>query len=310
VKLAVAICWVCLHIFVCLCGPATPVAAQTATAAKPDRIWLAPSKPTAADSRWYPQAITTIVGRVVSLDNQQLVVLVTGDEVPTRAAAHRVIWIRPGAMSDKQSSALQLYADKDYGGAVRPLLDSLNDRPPVWRQQWLSMLAADAAWRSARSEIALELVAQLDSRPLAPYVLAWLPIAWQNDRQGAASMQAADKRLADKSAAVRLVAASWLLTSPSRHQAATVLKQLSADTARPAVAALARAVLWRTATPPQVNQHADAWQQQIDDLPIVLQTGPLVTLASRFESAGLEREAKQLKLSLELTPAIPYPISP
>ncbi len=303
------ICLVCLHCVVCLLWPPL-VVAQTAAAAKPDRVWLAPSKPTAAQSRWYPQAITVIVGRVVSLDDKQLEILVSGDEVPTRVAAHRVTWIRPGAISDKQSSALQRYADKDYGGALRPLLDSLNDRPPVWRQQWLSMLAADAAWRSSRSEIALELVSQLDTRPLAPYVLAWLPIAWKNDRQPASSVLAAEQRLADKSAAVRLVAASWLLASPSRNQAATVLKQLAADTERPAIAQLAAAVLWRTATPPQVSQHADDWQQQLDELPIVLQTGPMLTLSGRFESAGLEREAKQLKLSLELTPAIPFPVSP
>jgi hypothetical protein len=269
---------------------------------------LSPSKPTEAQSRWYPQRVSQRTGKVISLDNKQLQLLVAGDEVPTRIAAYRVIWIEPGGMTDKQSAALKLFSERDFSASLRPLLDSLNDRPPIWRQQWLSMLAANAAWRSARSEIALELVSQLDARPLAPYVLAWLPVSWNNQRQAAAAIAAAEKRLDDKSAAARLVAASWLLSSPARSQAMTTLEQLSTNAERPFVARLAQAVLWRTATPPQVSANIDNWKQKLEQLPMVLQTGPLTVLAEKFSSAGLDREAKQLKLSLELTPVIPYPI--
>ena len=107
---------------------------------------------------------------------------------------------------------------------------------------------------------------------------------------------------------LRLVAASWSLSSANRGAATTALKQLSTDTKRPFVARLAETILWRSATPPQVTQHAAQWQEKLDALPIVLQTGPMKGLAEKMESAGLNREAKQLKLSLELTPAIPYPI--
>ncbi len=249
-----------------------------------------------------------ISGKVLSLDNKQLSILVSGDEVPSRMAAYRVIWIKPGSVSDKESAALKLFADEKYADALRPLIDSLGERPPVWRQQWISMLAAFAARRSDRGEIALELVSQLDARPLAPAVLAWLPVAWASGRQPAASLQSARKRLHDDSPAVRLVAASWLLSSPDRNEASAVLKRLSADTTRPSLARLAEAVLWRTATPPQVTDHADDWQLKLDDLPIVLQTGPMITLAEKFESAGLDREAKHLRLALQTTPAIPYPL--
>ena len=117
-------------------------------------------------------------------------------------------------------------------------------------------------------------------------------------------------RIGDESHAVRLVAASWLLTSPARSDAARMLSQLSSDAKRPVIAKLAELVLWRTATPPQVAENANRWSQQLDALPVVLQTGPKLTLAEKFAAAGLQQEAKQLKLALELTPAIPFPIQP
>jgi hypothetical protein len=273
-----------------------------------DRVWLAPSKKTQTQSDWYPQPVTTIVGKVLSLDDQQLSILVAGDEVPSRMAAHRVIWIQPGSRSEKELAGLRLFADGKYGDALRPLIDALSDRPPVWRQQWLSMLAAYAALRSSRGEIAVELVSQLDARPLAPFVVAWLPVAWENRRQPAASIDVARARLNDESPAVRLVAASWLISSPRRKEAAIVLKQLSVDAARPTIAKLAESLLWRIATPPEVMENSHEWQRKLDDLPLVLQTGPMITLAEKFESAGLDRDAAQLRLALKMTRAIPFPI--
>ena len=52
------------------------------------------------------------------------------------------------------------------GESLTKLPDVLKERPPVWRQQWITMLASVAAWKSGRSKICLELVSQLD-RPRA-----------------------------------------------------------------------------------------------------------------------------------------------
>ena len=272
-----------------------------------DVVWLAPSKNTDAQTGWYPKPVTKVLGKVVTLDNKQLAVLIVGDEVPSRMAAYRVLWIEPGKRSQTESNALQLFADRDYASALRPLLDSLEDRPPVWRQQWLSMLAAYAARQSDRGEIALELVGQLDARPLPPYVLAWLPVEWRNSRQSAASIEAAKTKLNSQSAAVRLVAASWLIGSSHRDAAETTLKRLSNDGKRPFIAQLAEAVLWRAATPPQIAAQSATLQERLDSLPMVLQTGPMITLFEKFQAAGLEQEAKNLQLSLELIRPIPFP---
>lgn len=295
----------CLLAVCLLCLPTRGANAQSTP---PDQVWLAPSKTTDADSGWYPRSVKTMSGRVVSLDTKQLVLLLTGDEAPTRIAAHRVIWIEPGKLGEKQSAALKLFAEKEYAAAVTPLIDATDQRPPVWRQTWLLMLAAFAGSKSSRGEIALELVSQIDQYPLAPYVLAWLPVAWNNQRQPAASIEAARKRLEDDSPAVRLVAASWLLSTPYRSEASKSLARLRADSARPFLAQLATTLLWRIATPPQVTENARTWQQQLDELPLVLQTGPTILLRAKFEAAGLDRQAKMLDLSLQLTRSIPFPI--
>lgn len=270
-----------------------------------DRIWLAPSRPAKSDSTWNAQPIKQIGGKITQLDNKQLRVIVAGDEAETLAAAHRVIWIESAGVSNTEATALKLFAEGEYAKSLRPLLDAIGEKPPVWRQQWLSIMASVAAWRGSQGRISLELVAQLDARPLAPLIVAWLPVDWDGSTKPVGSIAAAKERLTDKSAAVRLVAASWLVSSPHRDQAVAMLDQLALDNQRPVVARLAEIVRWRTATPPQIQQQVDAWQSKVDALPIVLQTGPMRTLAERFTTAGLKRQADKLRLTLELTGVAP-----
>ncbi|GAA5508346.1 hypothetical protein [Novipirellula caenicola] len=279
------------------------------TEARADKVWLEPTRPTAAQSDWYPQAIQTRVGEITSLDAKQLAMRIEGDEQDSLFAAYRVIWIEPSEVGEKQAAAIKLFNEKQYDTSLRALLDSLSERPPVWRQQWLSMVAAQAAWRSSRGAIALELVAQLDRRPLPPIALAWLPIAWRTPREitSSGTTDAALKRLDDPSAAVRLVAASWLLSTDHRETATGALNALRADNARPVIARLAETVLWRTTSPPQVAEAAERWQERLEALPIVLQVGPTVAMVELMGNANQDEAAERWKLSLELTPPHPHP---
>ncbi len=281
--------------------------ASAACAPCQDRIWLEPQRPTESQSRWYPRSIETRSGKIIRFDASQLQIVVDGDEVATLIAATRVLWVEPGDRSPAELAALQLFADGQYAQSVRPLLDVLAQRPPVWRQQWLSMTAAYAAWRSSRGAIAIELVSQLDKRPLAPLTIGWLPIAWRGGAPQPEAIDAAQKRLTDPSPAVRLVAASWLLSSQHRSPATAVLQQLAVNDERPLIAVLAEAVLWRVATPPQVVESIGDWQQKLDSLPMVLQVGPTITLIEKLRSAGRTEAATHLELSLKLTPPFPHP---
>ncbi|WP_146532817.1 hypothetical protein [Rubripirellula reticaptiva] len=278
-----------------------------ATAQTPERIWLQPMPPTRAESDWYPRAITIVEGAVVDFDHQQLRVIAAGDEAETIVSARRVIWIEPGAVSSEQADAIEQYESGNYANALSALPAILKQRPPVWRQQWLTMMAANAAWKTSRADIALELVSQLDRRPLPPLVIAWLPVAWKNGGQSAVVVQAAKARLQDPSLAVQLVAASWLLSSADRSEATSVLQSLATQTDRTDIARQAKCLAWRTATPPQVAASSQRWQQELMKLPMVWQVGPTVTLVDKFQSAGQDESAKRLKWSLELTPIHPHP---
>jgi hypothetical protein len=266
-----------------------------------DRVWLEPPRPTSTQSRWYPRAIATRSGTVVALDAQQLRWLPAGSETEVLIAAHRVVWAEPELASELESEAIGLFVDGKYAESLSRLPGILQQRPPVWRQQWLTMMASIAAWKSGRSRISLELVSQLDRRPLPPLAIAWLPVAWTNGTQGPDAVAAAENRLSDPSPAVQLVSASWLLSSADRSRAVAVLNQLRSGQ-REEIAQLAEVLLWRTATPPQVAESATQWQNKLDALPIVLQTGPTKTLVDKFRSAGRTEAADRLEWSLELTP--------
>jgi hypothetical protein len=278
---------------------AAPLRADDAPAS--DRVWVQQQRPTSTQSDWYPRAIQTLAGKVVGLDATQLRFVVTGDEAETVIASDRVIWVEPAGVDNLQAEMLQLFVDDRHNESLSKLPSVLQQRPPVWRQQWLTMLAASSAWKSGHSKIALDLVSQLDRRPLPALSLAWLPVAWTNGRQNADAVSAAKTRLSDPSPAVQLVAASWLLSSPARSQATAVLNGLKGHD-RTTIAALAEVLLWRTATPPQVIESSRTWQTQIDALPIVLQTGPTKTLIDKLRAAGQSDQAQRLEWSLELVP--------
>ena len=293
-----------------------------------DQIWLEPSAvasatDSAGSQAWYAPSIDRVIGQVKKFDGSVVSYVPSGATESATHTASRVIWIQRGDVPAAEHSALTLFRDQKYAEALRPLLDSLQARPPVWRQQFLSMAAAQAAWRSGRGKIALELVSQLDRRPLPPMVIGWLPIQWHRAATGAADDTAAIERLSDPSAAVRLVAASWLIASDKRTEAIRTLRQLSAQSATANdqagndqagndhfVRPLAAALLWRVATPVQAKASSQQWLAQIESMPMCMQTGPTIALAEKLDSAGMESESKRLKLSLAETPIAPHPDVP
>ncbi len=271
-----------------------------------DRVWVQPRE-TFGDQEaetWYPASIQTITGQVTAFDAEHLEIIDASDGVTKRLAADRVIWIQPAGFESLEGPMVQRYQSGQFAESLNQLPEVLKQRPSIWRQQWITMLAANAAWKSGRSKIALELVSQLDRRPLPPAVLTWLPIAWRRGVPSADSVTEAETRLSDASQAVRLVAASWLLASAKRQEATVTIQQLAASD-RADMARLATALLWRTASPPQVQQSARQWDRQLNELPLVLQPGPTLALIDQFQAAGLSDEAKHLQWSVELVPVHP-----
>jgi hypothetical protein len=275
------------------------ILAAIGSAARADQVWIEPQRPTSTQSDWYPRAIETRSGTVVQFDSEQLRLQPTDDADQIVIAAARVLWIEPGQVSELEAEAMDLFARGENSSSLRKLPEILAAKPPVWRQQWMTMNAAVAAWKSGRADISLELVSQLDRRPLPPVAIAWLPIAWTN------RPLPANGRLADPSPVVQLVAASWLLSSPQRNQGLAVLKQLETQD-RKEIAKFARILSWRAASPPEVIESCRGWEAAIDSLPMVWQTGPLTLLIDKLRAANQLESANRLRWSLELTPIHPH----
>lgn len=275
----------------------------------PHTVWLAPAPRAKSDSTWFPQSISQQQGQIENFDASTLSLRTADASETKKFAANRVIRVASTDLSTAESEAIQLYQSEKYSAAVIALVQALgsesdsSDRAPVWRQQWLSMLAAKAAWKSNRAKISLELVSQLDRRPLPTMVLAELPIQWNRvpREQAVSSMAAAGSNLENASSAVRLVSASWLLSSPTESERAIeTLKTLAKDTSRLEIAMLAETLRWRSEAPNVVRERWREWERKIDRMPMVLQTGPLRSLVEEMETAGLNDDVLRLKLALQL----------
>ena len=223
--------------------------------------------------------------------------------------------IETGEIPEDQRAALQAFRDGDYTTALKGLVGSISNkepsqRPPVWRQQWLSMMAAQAAWRSGRGAIAFELIEQLDRRPMPPMIWALLPIDWKGTTKSQPLLDAAAKRAGSESLAVKLVAASWLLGSTKYRGAAESAINRLAKLKAPTISPLAEQLRWRSRTPVELRSQWPDWLTTIDVLPMSLQAGPRIAIESALRSAGLADAAREQKLVLETATPVWHPDLP
>ncbi|TWU63037.1 hypothetical protein V7x_47740 [Crateriforma conspicua] len=286
-------------------------------------VWIQPSMPSGRasngpganrdeDFRWFPDPIRRLRVQIIRFDARRLEYVQSPDQPDTNVvAADRVVWAMPTRWQPGQRQAIDALIRGDDDMALRGLLQQTEKRPAVWLQQWMSMAAAQAASRSGRSEIALEIVRQLDRRPMPPMVVGWLPVCWlsSSGRAGGIDAQAARAALSDPSDAVRLVAASALLEK-DRAAASAVLARLSGGQQRPLIAALASAQQMRTLNPAQWAEDWAIHLRRVETLPLAIQMGPLSMAAERTDRAGLDSAAEDLETSLRWAPVAPHPARP
>ena len=276
----------------------------TSIPSKADQLWLQPVRTASAAKTWYPPSIQRISGMVSQFDDKRVVLVDQSNQNETQYSASRVLWIESAELSANEKKIREAFLQQDDTQVLSMLPSVLNERPAVWRQQWLTMLASVSAWRTNRGEIALTIISQLDARPLPPLVVAWLPISWMQTTSSPLLTQAAVDWMFDESELVRLTACSWLLSTSKRNEAITVLKQLVKSN-RSEVVSLATALLWKIATPNQVLEQSNDWQATVKGYPMVLQTGPLALINKKLQAANQLGAANRIKWSLELTPRSP-----
>jgi len=287
------------------------VIAATALSADPvDRVWIEPPTLKGSNEPFSPRKIIERTGTVQRFDDSGMVFFVEGETTTVQVSAARVIWVEPGFNDTETIAALKQFRDEDYAASISPLLASVSRGTEVWRAQWLSMHLWQAAFQAQRYPAVLELVNQIDARPLPPMILGGLPVQWLGERLPTAAIEAAQKTLADDDSlsATKLVAASWLLGQANDAQAVAVLQSLSFQKERPVLALLATTLLWRKALPPDVRVNHRRWRNQLSNMPLTLIPGPTTLVADRLEAAGAADESLELFLSVGMTPTRPDPV--
>lgn len=286
-------------------GSVTPAAEPV------DTVWLEPATVQREQTPFSPRSLVRRQGTIDALDDQTLVFSSTGEGGTVQIASSRVIWAEPGFDDPETLQAVARFRSGQFKESISPLLEAITRGPSVWRAQWLSMHLWQAAYRSERYPAVLELVEQIDARPLPALLIGGLPIHWADGRLPPAAVEAANRALAKPSSspATRLVAASWLLGQSADTSAVRVVETLAEQRERPLLAAIAETLSWRKATPPNLQEHRDRWKSRLSELPLTLYPGPAVLLAHRLEAVGDREQALELFLSVAITPPRPHEMS-
>jgi len=294
-------------------GGIAGVAAETG-----DEIWLEPSAKNDDTVRFSPQRIIYRRGVIESFDDKSIRFLDTTDDGAEQSKRNllkvpspRVIWIEPRFEDQATVAAIASFRSGDPKDAIAPLLEAINRRPPVWLAQWLSMHLWQAAFQAQKYPATLALVNQIDSRPMPTVVAGGLPIHWTSEWLPPEALEAARKVLnAEESLeATKLVAASWIVGNQGDAQAVAVLDAISQQNTRPALAQLAKSLLWRKATPPSIRENRRQWQASLSMLPLTLVSGPSLLLADRLQASGDNETSLELLLSAGVTPPRPHYIT-
>lgn len=272
-----------------------------------DTVWLEPLKTSANADSWFPGSITQHKGIIKSLDHLALRMIVDESPTETTFAAHRVLWIEFGKVSEKESSLTTLFREQKRPESLLLLRDVLREPLPRWRKKWRMIQAANSMWNVTGDSSAFQMMSAIGSEPLPPLILASLPVAWTRSNSERTELNVGQFEANVKTPEQRLVFLSWRLRALGRDRAIAAIEMLTNDKTRPYVGKLADTLRWRLANPNEVRENAKLWEAKIDALPMVLQVGPTLMLIEKLEAAGLAEDAKRLRLSLQLTPPFPHP---
>lgn len=259
-----------------------------------DAVWyLPPTASSIGQSGWLPQPLRKLSGSIQSFQQGKLQIVVQ-DASSDGAIAEReldddrIVWIEVdwNGQGTEVEQAFEDFAALRYAECLKPLSDYVKQAQPRWRQLVAYGVLMNAAAEADKHASALAIAAGFYAAGPPTCFYSLLPIAWTRPEINAARDQAAARALQHENAAVRVVAASWILSGTHRQQADQVLRQASNDPADPVLARLADAIRWRTIAGPEVLAAVKSWERKVDRLPIALQPGPMATIADRLQASG------------------------
>ncbi len=278
--------------------------------AKMHAVWFEPLPPRQNESRRLPRPIESVRGEFLEFTADSLRVSTPDEQKVVSIAARRIIWIEPQWDDEDARDGMVAFSSGKYSEALPRLQAALQKRPPVWQQQWLLAHLALAAHQVGKHAESLQLIGYLQRSNPPAFMYSLLPIQWTSRPLGAAVLQAARSVLDAEESALRLVAASWLLSAGGERELAdSVLESLTRGSDSGEIAELAQVLRWKRVSIPKVSSLVPQWDEAVERLPVALQGGPLLTIADRLEASGDSGRAREYYWTVQLLYKKPLPLA-
>ncbi len=258
-----------------------------------DRIWVVPA---VQPSAWQPFPIEVRTGSFVNLTNQS----VTWQSTVSAAAADgtkeqdlpptseipvdRVAAWELSAPNASAVKAIEFETAQQWRDAGRQWLIAATEEQNA-KRWWLMARAWEPLMRVGEYNAVLEVIKQHSLVERVPILAAELPIDWHEKANQPQKLDQALSRLSSPSAAVRLVACSWLIGTEHAAKAEAELRKLATENGSPLMKSLAQIVAWRLGTEgTEASRFRDRFLQ-IKKLPVAVQAGPLILLGAEADRA-------------------------
>lgn len=234
-----------------------------------------------------------VSGEVLDFNGQQLRLrAASGGEstIPTsRVLDIETTWTESHVEADR------LFAERQFAEARSKYRVAIQDEQREWARRRIlaQIVRADVATGDVESA-SVDFLQLAAADPTLQYFDA-IPLAWNPYEPTASFERRAKAWLAGESAAGRLVAASWLLSTSQRGTATAALRQLTND-ADPRLSQIATAQLWRTQLVTASVEELGRWEKQIDRIPAPLRAGPYYTLGRALARHDDQHERAALTL--------------
>lgn len=234
---------------------------------------------------------TRMIGDIVDLNSEQATFVSKNGTRQQKIALSRVVDIAP-RRSAEETQGRRLLAAGDFDRAIASLTQAADKETHRWRKEELAALVAQAELGLGQIDAAGKRLAPLVKEDPDSRLLGYLPIAWKEDFKTPSAANLSTWA-GDPSPALKLLAASWMLSGEKRREATALLEKLADGPSR-RLAALAEAQLWRTRMPTAKPLDVQRWFDRIQTFPEDLRAGPYFVAglgAARTDQPLLAAEA-------------------
>ena len=244
-----------------------------------------------------PDNIVERTGTIVSYDLNGIVMERTSGR-DTTIKLDQIISV-VYAKTIEQHNAERLHREGQFLGALQWYQSALEKEKRSWVRQVLFAGAIECLVNSDRMADAGRAFGTMIKEDPKSRFFHVVPLVWSEQAVNGDDISQVQSWLSTDQPIAQLIAASWMLGTPSRKQASDVLAQLSQDSDAQ-IAHMASAQLWRTQFLTADGQIIERWQSQVDRMPEKLRAGPQFMLGRALAQNQKHNDAAALLMKVAI----------